>query len=60
MEDSRLTPVVSIAGLFVLWIVAAILTDDPQILPTPLELLSPLKRDVCYVTLQVSTSRLNH
>ena len=46
MEDSRLTPVISIAGLFVLWIVAAVLTDDPQILPTPLELLPPLKKEL--------------
>ncbi|MEX0367614.1 MAG: ABC transporter permease [Ruegeria sp.] len=38
MQDARLTPVLSIAGLISLWVVAALLTDDAQILPTPWEL----------------------
>ncbi len=37
--DQRLTPVFSIAGLLLLWVVAAFLTDDPQILPRPWDLL---------------------
>lgn len=37
--DTRLTPVFSIAGLLSLWVVAALLTDDAQILPTPWDLI---------------------
>lgn len=38
MTDSRLTPFLSIAGLLCLWVVAALLTQDPQVLPTPMDL----------------------
>lgn len=37
MSD-RLTPVLSVTGLLLLWVVAAGLTDDAQILPTPWDL----------------------
>lgn len=46
MTDPRLTPAVSIAGLFALWIVAATLTDDPQVLPQPWGLLAPLQQEL--------------
>lgn len=39
MTDTRLTPVLSIAGLLFLWFVAALLTGDPQVLPTPTDLI---------------------
>jgi NitT/TauT family transport system permease protein len=39
MDSTRLTPVYSIAGLLALWVLAAHLTDDPQILLTPWQLL---------------------
>lgn len=38
MAASRLTPVLSLVGLLALWVVAAGLTDDAQILPTPWQL----------------------
>lgn len=38
MQDSRLTPVLSICGLLLLWMLAAHLTDDPQVLPAPFTL----------------------
>lgn len=39
MKSAQLTPVLSIAALVSLWVLAAHLTNDPQILPTPLDLL---------------------
>ncbi|NOD30211.1 ABC transporter permease [Ruegeria atlantica] len=39
MQNARLTPLMSIAGLVALWIVAASLTADPQILPQPWDLI---------------------
>ncbi len=39
MTAARLTPLLSICCLLVLWIVAAYLTNDPQVLPTPFALL---------------------
>ncbi|MGC3939783.1 ABC transporter permease [Roseobacter sp. EG26] len=39
MDSPRLTPFLSMASLIGLWIVAALLTDDAQILPTPWDLL---------------------
>ena len=33
--DARLTPVFSILGLLSLWVIAAFLTDDAQVLPQP-------------------------
>lgn len=38
MHAARLTPFLSLAGLLSLWVVAAILTDDAQILPKPWQL----------------------
>jgi NitT/TauT family transport system permease protein len=46
MVVSRLAPVFSIAGLLLLWVVAALLTDDAQVLPTPWELVSPLGQEL--------------
>jgi NitT/TauT family transport system permease protein len=46
MMVSRLAPVVSIAGLLLLWVVAALLTDDAQVLPTPWELVAPLGQEL--------------
>ena len=39
MPDNRATPFLSILGLLTLWVVAALLTDDPQTLPSPWQLL---------------------
>ena len=38
MHDTRLTPVFSVLGLLALWLTAALLTGDRQILPTPFDL----------------------
>ncbi|MGZ2260239.1 ABC transporter permease [Roseobacter sp. A03A-229] len=38
MQAARLTPLLSLAGLLSLWVVAATLTGDAQILPTPWQL----------------------
>lgn len=38
MPDSRLTPFLSILGLLAIWLVASLLTGDPQILPSPFDL----------------------
>ena len=46
MDDARLTPALSIAGLLALWVVAAELTADPQVLPTPWGLMSPLRQEL--------------
>ena len=46
MDSARLTPVFSIAGLVALWIVAAALTDDPQVLPTPMDLLPRFREEL--------------
>ena len=46
MTDPRLTPILSIAGLFGLWIVAAALTGDPQVLPQPWGLAAPLVQEL--------------
>jgi NitT/TauT family transport system permease protein len=46
VTDPRLTPVFSIAGLFALWIFAATLTDDPQVLPQPWGLIAPLQQEL--------------
>ncbi len=39
MIGGRLTPLMSVGGLLLLWATAALLTDDAQILPTPWDLL---------------------
>ena len=38
MSNARLTPLLSIGCLLGLWTIAALATDDPQILPTPMDL----------------------
>ncbi|MGB3243375.1 MAG: ABC transporter permease [Sulfitobacter sp.] len=44
--DARLTPVFSILSLLSLWVVAALLTDDAQILPQPWSLIAPLRQEL--------------
>lgn len=46
MQDRRLTPFLSIAALLSVWIVAALLSDDPQILPTPWGLLPLFQQEL--------------
>lgn len=46
MSRPRLTPILSIAGLLLLWLTAALLTDDPQILPTPMALVPKFLTEV--------------
>ncbi|WP_372571795.1 ABC transporter permease [Ruegeria jejuensis] len=54
MQDARLTPVLSIAGLLSLWVVAALLTDDAQVLPPPWELVPRFARELASGELQRS------
>ncbi|WP_299963691.1 ABC transporter permease [uncultured Roseobacter sp.] len=46
MNASRLTPVLSLAGLLALWVVAAMLTADAQILPSPWQLGAPFAQEL--------------
>ncbi len=46
MPDNRATPFLSILGLLTLWVVAAILTDDPQTLPSPWQLIPLFHREL--------------
>ncbi len=46
MTEQRFAPVLSIVGLLSLWVVAAFLTQDAQILPQPWGLLAPLGREL--------------
>ncbi|WP_120634964.1 ABC transporter permease [Ruegeria sp. EL01] len=46
MQDTRLTPILSIGGLVALWIVAGFLTDDPQILPQPWDLVPRFQQEL--------------
>lgn len=46
MDDARLSPILSILGLLVLWVVAAYLTADPQVLPSPLGLVAPFLQEL--------------
>ena len=46
MGYTRLTPILSIAGLVLLWIVAAFLSDDPQILPQPWNLMPRFQQEL--------------
>lgn len=46
MNNSRLIPVLSIAGFFGIWIAAAILSADPEILPAPWLLLTPMAQEM--------------
>ena len=46
MQASRLTPFLSITGLLALWVAAAVLTDDAQVLPAPWGLVAPLRQEL--------------
>lgn len=46
MTDKGLVPAASLVGLLLLWIIAAWLTADAQILPTPMALVGPFWREV--------------
>ena len=46
MQDTCLTPVLSIAGFVLLWVVAALLTGDPQILPQPWDLIPRFQQEL--------------
>ncbi len=46
MNDARITPFLSIGGLLCLWLLAAALTADPQILPSPLALVAPFRQEL--------------
>ncbi|WP_170335260.1 ABC transporter permease [Ruegeria arenilitoris] len=52
MRDTQITPLLSIACLVVLWIVAAFLTADPQILPQPWDLLPRFRQELASGDLQ--------
>ncbi len=43
---TRLTALLSVAALGLVWVTAAALTADPQILPGPLQLIPPLRREL--------------
>ncbi len=46
MENARFTPALSLVGLLAMWVLASVLTQDPQILPTPWQLLPPLHQEL--------------
>ncbi len=46
MIGMRITTVLSIIGLFGLWIIAAMLTNDPQVLPFPWALNAPFRQEL--------------
>lgn len=46
MKNRRLIPAVSLGVLLGLWIVAAALSNDPQILPQPLDLVGPFLQEL--------------
>ncbi len=52
MQGTRFTPVLSIAGLLSLWVVAAFLTDDAQILPLPWDLVPRFGQELASGELQ--------
>ncbi|XDA99043.1 ABC transporter permease [Sulfitobacter sp. LCG007] len=52
MSAARLTPVLSIAALLCLWQVAAMLANDPQVLPRPLDLLPLFRSEIASGELQ--------
>ncbi|SFB12523.1 NitT/TauT family transport system permease protein [Poseidonocella pacifica] len=45
MSDRVSVPAASLIGLLILWVVAAALTADPQILPSPVSLLGPIWKE---------------
>lgn len=46
MTSPKLVPVLSLLGLLLLWIVAATLSDDPQVLPQPGALIAPFLQEL--------------
>ncbi|SEL22983.1 NitT/TauT family transport system permease protein [Roseivivax marinus] len=46
MTDTRVVTTLSLLGLLVLWVVAAALTADPQILPSPVSLIGPFWQEL--------------
>ena len=47
MKDTHaVTPILSIIGLFLLWILSATLTADPTVLPQPWSLITPAAREI--------------
>lgn len=46
MQTTRLTPVLSLLGLLLIWVVAAFVTQDPQVLPSPVQLIPPLRQEL--------------
>lgn len=46
MPDNRATPFLSILALLTLWVVAALLTDDPQTLPSPWQLIPLFQQEL--------------
>ncbi|UMA64746.1 ABC transporter permease [Roseivivax marinus] len=46
MTDTRVVTTLSLLGLLVLWVVAAALTADPQILPSPVSLMGPFWQEL--------------
>lgn len=46
MQGARAIPVLSLLGLFGLWVGAALFTDDAQVLPQPWGLLPPLAQEI--------------
>ncbi|ETW12233.1 aliphatic sulfonates transport permease [Roseivivax marinus] len=46
MTDNRVVTTLSLLGLLVLWVVAAALTADPQILPSPVSLMGPFWQEL--------------
>lgn len=46
MKDTRLTPLLSVGGLLALWLVASLLTNDRQILPTPFDLVPLFAQEI--------------
>ena len=46
MRENRSTTFLSLLSLVGLWIVATVLTDDPQVLPTPWSLFAPFLAEI--------------
>ena len=46
MMDKASAPLLSVAGLLAIWTLAATLAADPQILPSPLSLVEPFRREL--------------
>ena len=46
MKTARIIPFLSLAALLALWVCAAVLTNDPQILPTPWDLIPLIRQEL--------------